>query len=124
LFSWLLLLKEISKNPVPRGLSTRRQAVRCNGVPLIRTPKTLPQVLEPTEVDALLKVLHRWRDRAMVEAMLLGGLRRCEALGLRMASIRAKGQQSHCRSLRTTRAIATATSPASTSSRTETGNRR
>jgi len=88
LFSWLLLLEEISKNPVPRGLSTRRQSGRRNGVPLIRTPKMLPQVLEPTEVDALLKALRRWRDRAMVEAMLLGGLRRCEVLGLRMEDLR------------------------------------
>ncbi len=87
LFSWLLLLEEISKNPVPRGLSTRRQAGRRNGVPLIRTPRTLPQVLEPAEVDALLKSLRRWRDRAMVEAMLLGGLRRCEVLGLRMEDL-------------------------------------
>ena len=88
LFSWLLLLEEISRNPVPRGLSTRRQAGRRNGVPLIRTPRTLPQVLEPAEVDALLKSLRRWRDRAMVEAMLLGGLRRCEVLGLRMEDLR------------------------------------
>ncbi len=88
LFSWLLLLEEISKNAVPRGLSTRRQAGRRNGVPLIRTPRTLPQVLEPTEVDALLKSLRRWRDRAMVAAMLLGGLRRCEVLGLRMEDLR------------------------------------
>ncbi len=87
LFSWLLL-EEISKNPVPRGLSTRRQAGRRNGVPLIRTPRTLPQILEPAEVDALLKALRRWRDRAMVEAMLLGGLRRCEVLGLRMEDLR------------------------------------
>jgi len=88
LFSWLLLLEEIGKNPVPRGLSTRRQAGRRNGVPLIRTPRTLPQILEPAEVDALLKSLRRWRDRAMVEAMLLGGLRRCEVLGLRMEDLR------------------------------------
>jgi site-specific recombinase XerD len=45
-------------------------------------------VLDPKEVDALLKALRRWRDRAMVEAMLLGGLRRCEVLGLRMEDLR------------------------------------
>jgi site-specific recombinase XerD len=88
LFSWLVMLGEISSNPVPRGLATRRQQGRRNGVPLIRTPRTLPQVLEPEEVDALLKALRRWRDRAMVEAMLLGGLRRCEVLGLRMEDLR------------------------------------
>jgi len=88
LFSWLLLLEEVSRNPVPRGLSTRRQAGRRNGVPLIRSPRTLPQILDPAEVDALLRALRRWRDRAMVEAMLLGGLRRCEVLGLRMEDLR------------------------------------
>lgn len=88
LFSWLVMLGEITTNPVPRGLATRRQQGRRNGVPLIRTPRTLPQVLDPEEVDALLKALRRWRDRAMVEAMLLGGLRRCEVLGLRMEDLR------------------------------------
>lgn len=88
LFSWLVLLEEIVGNPVPRGLATRRQPGRRNSVALIRTPRTLPQVLDPDEVDALLASLRRWRDRAMVEAMLLGGLRRCEVLGLRMEDLR------------------------------------
>lgn len=88
LFGWLVMLGEIGSNPVPRGLATRRQQGRRNGVPLIRTPRTLPQVLDPAEVDALLKALRRWRDRAMVEAMLLGGLRRCEVLGLRTEDLR------------------------------------
>jgi integrase/recombinase XerD len=88
LFTWLVMLEELTSNPVPRGLATRRQQGRRNNVPLIRTPRTLPQVLEPEEVDALLKALRRWRDRAMVEAMLLGGLRRCEVLGLRTEDLR------------------------------------
>ncbi len=88
LFSWLVLLEEIAGNPVPRGLATRRQPGRRDTVALIRTPRTLPQVLDPDEVDALLAALRRWRDRAMVEAMLLGGLRRCEVLGLRMEDLR------------------------------------
>ena len=88
LFAWLVMLEELSSNPVPRGLATRRQQGRRNGVPLIRTPRTLPLVLDPDEVDALLKALRRWRDRAMVEAMLLGGLRRCEVLGLRTEDLR------------------------------------
>jgi len=53
-------------------------------VRLVRTPRTLPRVLSPSEVDALLGALRTRRDRAMVEAMLLGGLRRCEVLGLRL----------------------------------------
>jgi len=75
----------VRTNPVPRGLATRRPGRR--GVPLIRTPRTLPRVLAPEEVDALLGALRTQRDRAMVAAMLLGGLRRCEVLGLRMADV-------------------------------------
>jgi len=56
--------------------------------PLIRTPRTLPKILEPEEVDALIRALRRWRDRAMIEAMVLGGLRRCEVLGLRSEDLR------------------------------------
>ena len=52
------------------------------GVRLVRTPRTLPRVLSPAEVDRLLGALRTRRDRAMVLAMLLGGLRRCEVLGL------------------------------------------
>jgi integrase/recombinase XerD len=43
------------------------------GVPLIRTPRTLPRVLAPAEVDALRAALRTHRDRAMVDAMVLGG---------------------------------------------------
>jgi integrase/recombinase XerD len=48
----------------------------------------LPRVLDPDEVDAFVAALRTRRDRAMVEAMLLGGLRRCEVLGLRLGDIR------------------------------------
>jgi integrase/recombinase XerD len=58
-------------------------------VPLIRTPRTLPRVLAATEVDALRAALRTHRDRAMVDAMVLGGLRRCEVLGLRMEDVNA-----------------------------------
>jgi site-specific recombinase XerD len=40
-------------------------------------------------VDALLGELRTHRDRTMVLAMLLGGLRRCEVLGLRVQDVRA-----------------------------------
>jgi site-specific recombinase XerD len=89
LFSWLLLLEEVAANPVPRGLATRRARGKRGSVPLIRAPRTLPKVLSPQEVNALLGALRTWRDRAMVEAMLLGGLRRCEVLGLRLQDLRA-----------------------------------
>jgi site-specific recombinase XerD len=86
-FAWLTIIGAVSANPVPRGLSTRRRG-RRSGVPLVRTPRTLPKVLDPGEVNALLGALRRWRDRAMVEAMVLGGLRRCEVLGLRLEDLR------------------------------------
>jgi len=35
-----------------------------------------------------MRALRTHRDRAMVLAMLLGGLRRCEVLGLRLADVR------------------------------------
>ena len=56
-------------------------------VPLVRVPRTLPKILSPVDVDALMAALRSWRDRAMVEAMLLAGLRRCEVLGLRLGDI-------------------------------------
>jgi integrase/recombinase XerD len=74
-------------NPVPRGLSTRSPARAVRGVPLIRTPRTLPRVIDPDRVDAFTAALRTHRDRAMVAAMLLGGLRRCEVLGLRLVDL-------------------------------------
>lgn len=81
----------VTRNPVPGGLAVRRPGGRRGRgtVPLVRTPRTLPRVLSPGEVDALLNALRTRRDRAMVEAMLLGGLRRCEVLGLRLEDINA-----------------------------------
>src|ERR687892_592517 len=69
--------------------SCRPSGTRRGGrpVPLIRPPRTLPRILEPAEVDALVAALRTRRDRAMVEAMVLGGLRRCEVLGLRFEDL-------------------------------------
>ena len=80
----------VRTNPVPRGLSTRRRggSRRSRTAPLVRTPRTLPKILDPAEATALLAALRTHRDRAMVLAMLLGGLRRCEVLGLRIADVR------------------------------------
>jgi integrase/recombinase XerD len=79
----------VAVNPVPRGLATRRSggSVKSHTVPLVRVPRTLPKILAPLEVDALVGALRSWRDRAMIDAMLLGGLRRCEVLGLRLADV-------------------------------------
>jgi integrase/recombinase XerD len=90
LFAYLLARGDtaLKVNPVPHGLASRRPG-RRRGVPLIRTPRTLPRVLAPSEVDLLMGALRTHRDRAMVESMLLGGLRRCEVLGLRLGDVNA-----------------------------------
>jgi integrase/recombinase XerD len=88
LFAFLHARGDVAANPVPRGLPTRRERQRPRqGVPLVRTPRTLPRILDPGQVDALLAAVRTYRDRAMVEAMVLGGLRRCEVLGLRLADL-------------------------------------
>jgi integrase len=91
LFAYLLVREDsgVVTNPVPRGTPTRRAASRPGrfGQPLIRAPRTLPRVLLPQEVDAFVAALRTIRDRAMVEAMLLAGLRRCEVLGLRLGDV-------------------------------------
>jgi integrase/recombinase XerD len=89
LYGFLHARGDVMVNPVPRGLPTRRERQRPGqGVPLVRVPRTLPQVLGPAEVDALTAALRTHRDRAMVAAMVLGGLRRCEVLGLRLGDLR------------------------------------
>jgi integrase/recombinase XerD len=77
----------LRQNPVPHGLSTRRRGGRTTLVPLVRVPHTLPKILSPEEVSALVAALRTHRDRAMVFAMVLGGLRRCEVLGLRLKDV-------------------------------------
>ena len=61
---------------------------RARRVPLVRGVRRLPRILEPAEVEALMAALRTERDRAIVQAMLLGGLRRCEVLGLRLEDLR------------------------------------
>ncbi len=88
LFSFLVARGDMAANPVPRGLATRAPRRSGRGAPLVRAPRTLPRILEPVEVDALFGALRTWRDRAMVEAMVLGGLRRNETLGLRFSDLK------------------------------------
>ncbi|GAA4263895.1 hypothetical protein GCM10022255_112580 [Dactylosporangium darangshiense] len=91
LYEYLLVRGDtpVVRNPVPRGLALRRDGGRVvRGVPLIRAPRTLPRVIDPEEANLFLAALRTHRDRAMAEAMLLGGLRRCEVLGLRLADMR------------------------------------
>lgn len=91
LYEYLIIRGDtgVTRNPVPRSLAVRRPGQRAvRGVPLIRAPRTLPRVIDPDEVDVFMAALRTRRDRAMVEAMLLGGLRRCEVLGLRLEDVR------------------------------------
>ena len=91
LYSYLVARGDagVGANPVPRGLATRRANARAGvrGTPLVRAPRTLPRIISPLDVDAFVSALRTHRDRAMVDAMLLGGLRRCEVLGLRLTDL-------------------------------------
>jgi len=87
LFGYLSARGLVATSPVPAGLTARPGTRGGATVPLIRTPQTLPRLLSPPEATVLLAALRTARDRAMVEAMLLGGLRRCEVLGLRLGDV-------------------------------------
>jgi site-specific recombinase XerD len=89
LYRHLVLVGAVSVNPVQRGMPVRSPVTRNKQVvPLVRPVRHLPRVLDPAEVTALLAALRTQRDRAIVEAMLLAGLRRSEALGLRLDDVR------------------------------------
>lgn len=89
LFGFLQVPGDVATNPVTRRLPTRIERQRPHqGVPLVRATRTLPRILTPAEVDALTGALRTHRDRAMVTAMVLGGLRRCEVIGLRLDDLR------------------------------------
>lgn len=80
---------DVTANPVPRGIATRQSRSRGGrGLPLVRGVRRLPRILEVDEIDALMGALRTERDRAMTQAMVLGGLRRCEVLGLRLGDLR------------------------------------
>jgi integrase len=96
LFEYLLVRGDagVDRNPVPRGLAGRRAGQRGRGgVRMVRRPRMLPRVLSPVEVDKFLGALRTQRDRAIVLAMLLAGLRRGEVLGLRLRDISAGEQR-------------------------------
>jgi site-specific recombinase XerD len=89
-YGYLVTRGDVTVNPVPRGLPTRKSRHRGERgvVPLVRGVRRLPRILEPAEVEALMAAFRTERDRAIVQAMLLGGLRRCEVLGLRLEDLR------------------------------------
>lgn len=54
----------------------------------MRGVRRLPRVVEEAEADRLVGALRTQRDRAIVQVMLLAGLRRCEVLALGLADLR------------------------------------
>ncbi len=89
-----------ASNPVPaprRGAGLRPKArgplghlgpgrIRGGGR-LLRQARRLPESLDPADVAAFLADLGTHRDRAIVLAMVLGGLRAAEVRGLRLADV-------------------------------------
>lgn len=98
LFEHLVMVGERADNPVPAarrasGLRGQRNgllghvAVRPrSGGRLIREPKRLPESLPAEDVTAFFADLDSRRDRAMVLAMVLGGLRAAEVRSLRRST--------------------------------------
>ena len=100
LFEYAVTAGLRADSPVPAarrssGLGTRRRGMLGHldsgrprgGGQLVRTPRRLPESLEPREVAAFTAGLATCRDRAMVLLMLLGGLRAGEVRGLRLANV-------------------------------------
>lgn len=97
-FEYLVMAGVRDANPVPsprRGQGIRPAArgllghlgpgrPRAGGR-LVRQPRRLPESLAAGDVDAFVASLRTHRDRAMVLAMLLGGLRSAEVRGLKLA---------------------------------------
>jgi integrase len=59
----------------------------------VRAARRLPRILSPAEAGALMAAFQTHRDRAMVAAMVPGGLRRGEVLGLRLGDLHAAGRR-------------------------------
>ena len=100
LFEYLVMAGGRTDNPVPsprRGQGLRRSQRGLlghlgpgrarGGGRLVRQPRLLPESLPASDVDAFLASLATHRDRAMVLAMLLGGLRSAEVRGLLLADV-------------------------------------
>jgi len=82
----------LKANPVPRGLTGRStfwgNRLKGNAVmPLIRVPRPLPRPLDSEEISSFLSSLSTHRDKAIILLMLLGGLRKSEALDLAVEDV-------------------------------------
>ena len=100
LFEFAVIVGVRTDNPVPPGRRStglrapRRgtlghlgsQRTRSNGR-LIRQDRRLPDSIDPEDVATFLADLETHRDRAIVLAMVLGGLRAAEVRGLRLDAV-------------------------------------
>lgn len=68
LFSYLSERGLLDNSPVPQGLTTRAGRSHMREIPLFRSPRRLPRILDPDEANALLGALRSERDRAMILA--------------------------------------------------------
>jgi integrase/recombinase XerC len=76
------------ERPATRGLLGHLGPGRPRGGGrLVRQPRRLPESLAAGDVDAFMTSLRTHRDRAMVLAMLLGGLRSAEVRGLKLGDV-------------------------------------
>ncbi len=88
-YAHLVALGELDHNPVQRGMPVRSPVTRDRRViPLVRPVRHLPRILDHDGVINLVAALRKDRDRAMIDAMLLAGLRRCEVLGVDAVPVR------------------------------------
>lgn len=100
LFEFAVLAGARVESPVPTarratGLRPKRRGLLGHistgkartGRRLVREPRRLPESLDAEEVAAFLADLDTHRDRAMVLAMALGGLRAGEVRGLLLADV-------------------------------------
>ena len=100
LFEYLVVVGARVSNPVPTarrssGLRANRRGLlghlgpgrRRSGGQLVRQPRRLPEALDPSDVSSFLSDLRTRRDRAIVLAMVLGGLRSAEVRSLRLADV-------------------------------------
>ena len=89
-----------SDNPVPAarratGLRVARRGMLGHlgsgrsrgGGQLVKEPRRLPESLDPSDVSTFFGDLETHRDRAIVLAMVLGGLRSAEVRSLRLADV-------------------------------------
>jgi len=99
-FEYLMISGSVPVNPVPaprRGAGLRPSARGMlgylgpgrarGGGRLVREQRRLPESLDLADVQAFLASLATHRDRAMVLAMLLGGLRSAEVRGLLLKDV-------------------------------------